>query len=108
MSNKKCKKKTAAPGQLVKTCWCPGCITRVRSDSHGGWICVEYDDKSSGWLLASHPSFWMAEKAGTWRFEVTEGADGDAGDEGGEDHDLVDADDDGRIGNDEWGDEGGL
>lgn len=95
-------------GQLVKTFWCPGRITRVRSDSRGGWIHVEYDDKSSGWLLASRPSFWMAEKAGAWRFEVTEDADGDADDEGDGDHDLVDADDDGRMSDDEWGDEDGL
>ena len=69
---------------LVQTYWFPGRITRVRSDSRGGWIYVEYDDKSSGWLLASRPSFWMAEKAGAWRFEVavTADADGDADDEG--------------------------
>ena len=94
-------------GQLAKTFWCPGRITRVRSDSRGGWIYVEYDDKSSGWLLASRPSFWMAEKACAWRFEVTEDADGDADDEGDGDHDLVDADDDGGTSADEWGDEDG-
>ena len=63
-------------GQLANTFWCPGRITRVRSDSRDGWIYVEYDDdKSSGWLLASRPSFWIAEKSGAWRFEVTEDAD---------------------------------
>ena len=50
-------------GQLAKTFLCPGRITRVCSDSRGGWTYVEYDNKSSGWLLASRPSFWMAEKA---------------------------------------------
>ena len=95
-------------GVLVQTYWCPGRITRVRSDSRGGWIYVEYDNGSSGWLLASRPSFWMAEKAGAWRFEVTEDADGDADDEGDGDHDLVDADDDGGMSDDEWGDEDGL
>ena len=51
----------------------------------------------------------MAEKAGAWRFfEVTEDADGDADDKGDGDHDLVDADDDGGMSDDEWGGEGGL
>ena len=79
--------------ELSGVFWCPGRVTRVKSDSRGGWIFVEYDDKSSGWLLASRASFFNATKPGAWRFEVTDAAGSEL--ESGEDADdeLVDADD---------------
>lgn len=92
-------------GALVDVFWCPGRIARVKTDSRGGWIYVEYDDGSSGWLLASRPSFWMGKKAGAWRFEQrpSAGEDDDADDEG--EDDVTDASDgDGEMSGG-WGDE---
>lgn len=88
-------------GQHTGVFWCPGRIARVKSDSRGGWIFVEYDDNSSGWLLASRPSFWNATKPGAWRFELCDDAVGS----GDDDEEFTDADDDGGASSAWEGDE---
>ena len=46
-----------------------------------GWVWIEYDDKTAGWLLATRPTFFNAVKPGGWRFEPEEEEDDDDDDD---------------------------
>ena len=93
--------RTRGGGEVVRTCWCPGTITRM-SDAGSrdgrrklglGWAFVEYDDGESSWLLASRPTFFNANKAGARRFKPDDAAGDDAdGGDAADDEDLSDAD----------------
>ena len=69
--------KLKSGAKVTNVFWCPGTIAAVSTvETTGedgktlgtGWIFVKYDDKSSGWLLATRPTFWNATKAGAWRW----------------------------------------
>ena len=87
-------------GKYTDLFWCPGKITDVSDETtriagHGvvgmGWIWVEYDDGSKGWIIASRRGFFGASRAGAWMFEPDD--DDDDGEEDGDDApDFVDAD----------------
>ena len=83
-------------GKYTDVFWCPGLITQVSDEGtvvqgHGvvgmGWVWVEYDDGSKGWLIASRRGFFGASKAGSWMFEPKEGLEEEEEEDG---PDLVD------------------
>ena len=93
-------------GEVTKVFWCPGTIAAVSTvETTGedgktlgtGWIFVKYDDKSSGWLLATRPTFWNATKAGAWRWWKKgdeDESDDESDDESAIREDMVASDDD--------------
>ena len=87
-------------GKYTDLFWCPGKITDVSDENtriagHGvvgmGWIWVEYDDGSKGWIIASRRGFFGASRAGAWMFEPDDDDDDDEED-GDDAPDFVDAD----------------
>ena len=97
--------------------WCAGTIRGI-SDANTvdmtaakrkklgmGWLWIEYKDGTGGWLLATRPTFYKANKPGGWHLVKRDGEMDDSDDEvaGDEEDDeecsvdeeeLVDADDD--------------
>jgi hypothetical protein len=97
--------KLKSGAKVTNVFWCPGTIAAVSTvETTGedgktlgtGWIFVKYDDKSSGWLLATRPTFWNATKAGAWRWWKgdEDESDDDSDDEGVVRDDMVASDDD--------------
>ena len=98
--------KLKSGAKVTNVFWCPGTIAAVSTvETTGedgktlgtGWIFVKYDDKSSGWLLATRPTFWNATKAGAWRWWKKSGedeSDADSDDESAIREDMVASDDD--------------
>ena len=97
--------KLKSGAKVTNVFWCPGTIAAVSTvETTGedgktlgtGWIFVKYDDKSSGWLLATRPTFWNATKAGAWRWWKgdEDESDGDSDDEGVVRDEMVASDDD--------------
>ena len=78
--------------------WCPGEITAISSSSWRssdgkckgeGFIFVRFDDGEEDYNHASRPSFFGANKLGSWRLEETDAAEDDDDDDGGDDDTVM-------------------
>ena len=56
-----------------------------------GWLWIVYDDGTGGWLLATRPTFYKANKPGGWRLVKSDDDMGDDSDNEDEDEPESDA-----------------